>query len=146
MLILRILLKVALLPVVLILLLLKVIVKVGMQISSVVLGGLILFVAGCLIYTITKQAWSQTFLLVLIEDPEPFHVIRRTNQGEALVNVNIFDSKEMYRKWLRSHNIHSSNSPEEVDHDLYLLLGLHREEAERILSEGGEIRAYRKVL
>lgn len=23
--------------------------------------------AGCLIYTITKQAWSQTFLLVLIE-------------------------------------------------------------------------------
>ncbi len=67
MLILRILLKAALLPVVLILLLLKVIVKVGMQISSVVLGGLILFVAGCLIYTITKQAWSQTFLLALIE-------------------------------------------------------------------------------
>ena len=67
MLILRILLKVALLPVVLILLLLKVIVKVGMQILSVVLGGLILFVAGCLIYTITRQAWSQTFLLVLIE-------------------------------------------------------------------------------
>ena len=60
-------LKVALLPVVLILLLLKVIVKVGMQISSVVLGCLILFVAGCLIYTITRQAWSQTFLLVLIE-------------------------------------------------------------------------------
>ena len=65
--ILRILLKTALLPVVLILLLLKVIVKVGMQILSVVLGGLILFVAGCLIYTITRQAWSQTFLLVLIE-------------------------------------------------------------------------------
>ena len=65
--ILRILLKTALLPVVLILLLLKVIVKVGMQISSVVLGGLILFVAGCLIYTITRQAWSQTFLLILIE-------------------------------------------------------------------------------
>ena len=65
--ILRILFKTALLPVVLILLLLKVIVKVGMQISSVVLGGLILFVAGCLIYAITRQAWSQTFLLVLIE-------------------------------------------------------------------------------
>ena len=65
--ILRILLKTALLPVVLILLLVKVIVKVGMQISSIILGGLILFVAGCLIYTITKQAWSQTFLLALIE-------------------------------------------------------------------------------
>lgn len=65
--ILRILLKTALLPVVLILLFVKVIVKVGMQLSSIILGGLILFVAGCLIYTITKQAWSQTFLLALIE-------------------------------------------------------------------------------
>ena len=65
--ILRILLKAALLPVVLILLIVKVIVKVGMHLSSIVLGGLILFVAGCLIYTITKQAWSQTFLLVLVE-------------------------------------------------------------------------------
>ena len=65
--ILRILLKTALLPVVLILLFVKVIVKVGMHLSSIVLGGLILFVAGCLIYTITKQAWSQTFLLALIE-------------------------------------------------------------------------------
>ena len=65
--ILRILLKTALLPVVLILLFVKVIVKVGMQLSSIILGGLILFAAGCLIYTITKQAWSQTFLLALIE-------------------------------------------------------------------------------
>jgi len=65
--ILRIILKTALLPVVLILLIVKVIVKVGMQLSSIILGGLILFVAGCLIYTITKQAWSQTFLLALIE-------------------------------------------------------------------------------
>ena len=65
--ILRILLKAALLPVVLILLPVKVVVKVGMQLSSIILGGLILFVAGCLIYTITKQAWSQTFLLALIE-------------------------------------------------------------------------------
>ena len=65
--ILRSLLKTALLPVVLILLFVKAIVKVGMQLSSIILGGLILFVGGCLIYTITKQAWSQTFLLALIE-------------------------------------------------------------------------------
>ena len=65
--ILKILLKTALLPVILLLLIVKVIVKIGMQISSVILGGMILFVAGCIIYTITKQAWSQMFLLVLIE-------------------------------------------------------------------------------
>jgi len=63
--ILRILLKTALFPVVLILLLVKVVVKVGMQISSIILGGLILFVAGCLIYTITKQAWSQTCFVIV---------------------------------------------------------------------------------
>ena len=65
--ILKIILKAALLPVVLILLIVKVIIKIGMQISSIILGGLILFVTGCLIYTITKQAWSQALLLVLIE-------------------------------------------------------------------------------
>ena len=67
MLILRILLETALLPVIVLLLILKAIVKIGMQISSVILGGLILFVAGCIIYTITKQTWSQSFLLLLIE-------------------------------------------------------------------------------
>ena len=67
MLILRILLKTALLPIIVLLLIVKVIVKIGMHISSIILGGMILFVAGCIIYTIMKQTWSQTFLLVLIE-------------------------------------------------------------------------------
>ena len=65
--ILKSLLKVALLPVIIILLILKVLVKIGMELSSVLLGGLTLFVLGCIIYTVTKQAWSQTFLLLLIE-------------------------------------------------------------------------------
>ena len=63
----RIFLKIAVAPVVLILLVLKVIVKIGMSISSVVLGALILFAAGCSIYTIVKQVWSQMFILLLIE-------------------------------------------------------------------------------
>ena len=67
MLVFRCLLKTALLPVMLILLVLKVLVKIGLEISSVILGILILFVAGCIIYTIMKQVWIQTFLLVLIE-------------------------------------------------------------------------------
>ncbi len=63
----RILLKIVVAPVVLILLLLKVIMKIGASVSSIVLGALILFAAGCIIYTIVKQVWSQTFILVLIE-------------------------------------------------------------------------------
>ena len=35
--------------------------------SSVFLGALMLFAVGCIIYTITNQAWRQTFLLFLIE-------------------------------------------------------------------------------
>ena len=63
----RVLLKIALSPVILILLILKVIVKIGMSISSIVLGGMILFTIGCIIYTIIHQTWSQTFVLFLIE-------------------------------------------------------------------------------
>ena len=63
----RILLKIAVAPVVLILLVLKVIMKIGMSISSIILGVMILFAAGCIIYTIVKQVWNQTFILVLIE-------------------------------------------------------------------------------
>ena len=63
----RILLKIALSPVILILLILKVIVKIGIGISSIVLGGMILFTIGCIIYTIVHQTWSQTFVLFLVE-------------------------------------------------------------------------------
>ena len=65
--ILRILLKAVLLPVILLLFIVKIIVKIGMELSSIFLGALMLFAAGCIIYTVTKQAWSQTFLLFLIE-------------------------------------------------------------------------------
>ena len=67
MLVFRWLVKTALLPVMLLLLILKVLVKISIEISSVIFGVLILFVAGCIIYTIMKQVWIQTFLLVLIE-------------------------------------------------------------------------------
>ena len=63
----KILLKVTLLPVILILLILKVVVKIGMEISSVLLGSLILFVTGCLIYTIMKQNWNQMIILILTD-------------------------------------------------------------------------------
>ena len=63
----RILLKIALSPVILILLILKVIVEIGTSISSIVLGGMILFAIGCIIYTIIHHTWSQTFVLFLIE-------------------------------------------------------------------------------
>lgn len=75
-----------------------------------------------------KEVGTAPFLLVLVKDSNPIYAVRRTNQGEQVVNVNVFDSKEMYRNWLGGHNVHSSNTVEEVEHDLWLLLGLHYDE------------------
>lgn len=52
---LKLVLKVLLLPIMLILLLLRVVVKIGMELSSIVLGGLMLIVLGCIIYTIVQH-------------------------------------------------------------------------------------------
>ena len=49
---LKLLLKVLLLPVMLVLFVLRVLVKIGIELSSVILDGLILIVFGCIIYVI----------------------------------------------------------------------------------------------
>lgn len=54
MLILKLLMKVLLLPIMLVLF---VLVKIGVELSSFVLGGLMLVVFGCIIYAITRQMW-----------------------------------------------------------------------------------------
>ena len=42
-------------------------IDIAAKISCLVLGPFTLFVLGCAVYTIVKHAWSQTFLLALIE-------------------------------------------------------------------------------
>ena len=64
---LKLVLKVFLLPIMLILLLLRVVVKIGMELSSIVLGGLMLIVFGCIIYTIIQHAWSSVGILITME-------------------------------------------------------------------------------
>ena len=64
---LKLLMKVLLLPVMLVLFVLRVLVKIGIELSSVVLGGLMLIVFGCIIYAVTKQMWPSTFILIAME-------------------------------------------------------------------------------
>ena len=64
---LKLLLKVLLLPVMLVLFVLRVLVKIGIELSSIILGGLILIVFGCIIYAIVKQMWSSAFILIAME-------------------------------------------------------------------------------
>ena len=42
-------------------------INLAAKLSCLILGPITLFILGCAIYTIVKHAWSQTFLLALIE-------------------------------------------------------------------------------
>ena len=64
---LMLLMKVLLLPVMLVLFVLRVLVKIGIELSSIVIGGLMLIVFGCIIYAIVQQMWSSAFILIAME-------------------------------------------------------------------------------
>ena len=64
---LTLLMKVLLLPVMLVLFLLRVLVKIGIELSSVIVGGLILIVFGCIIYAIVQQMWPSMWILIVME-------------------------------------------------------------------------------
>ena len=64
---LKLLLKILLLPVMLVLFVLRVLVKIGIELSSIIVGGLILIVFGCIIYAIAQQMWSSAFILIAME-------------------------------------------------------------------------------
>jgi len=59
--------KILLLPVILVYGILKLLVKIGMELSSLVLGALMLVVFGCIIFSIIQHTWSSTLILVMIE-------------------------------------------------------------------------------
>ena len=59
--------KILLLPVVLLLAILRLLVKIGMEVSSLILGALMLIVFGCIIYAIIQQMWSSAFILIAME-------------------------------------------------------------------------------
>ena len=67
------------------------------------------------------------FTLVVVEDNSPQYEERSTSKGKEIVNVNIFDLKEQYRKISGPPNdlIHATNNIIESNHDLTLLLGVN---------------------
>ena len=64
---LKLLMKVLLLPVMLVLFVLRVLVKIGIELSSIVIGGLMLIVFGCIIYAIIQQMWPSMWILIAME-------------------------------------------------------------------------------
>ena len=71
-----------------------------------------------------KHCGVEPFLLFLVRDNHPCYGLRETSRGFEKVNTNIFDAKTRYREMTGGgHKVHTTNSPQECAHDLYLLLG-----------------------
>lgn len=64
---LKLLMKVLLLPVMLVLFVLRVLVKIGIELSSIIVGVLILIVFDCIIYAIVQQMWPFIWILIAME-------------------------------------------------------------------------------
>ena len=59
--------KILLLPVILILGILRFLVHIGINLSSIVLGGLMLIVFGCIVFTIIQHTWNSMAILIAME-------------------------------------------------------------------------------
>jgi hypothetical protein len=85
-----------------------------------------------------KLCGNGPFTLVVVLDENPLYRTRMTSKGPKVVNVNLFDSKEMYRHWTGGgHMIHGTNSDAEVRHDLVLLTGLSKDDYLKKAEEAG---------
>ncbi|MDQ0255367.1 hypothetical protein J2S74_002749 [Evansella vedderi] len=70
-----------------------------------------------------KHCGSGPFHLVIVKDVNPKYEERKTSRGMAVVNSNVFDAKQLYRDWTGGgHRIHGTNSQEEAEHNIALLL------------------------
>lgn len=73
-----------------------------------------------------KECGKGEFVLIVVKDSQPLYRPRKTTKGVKMVNINIFDSKEMYRYWTGGGvKVHATNSEAELNHDLTLLTGMN---------------------
>lgn len=64
------------------------------------------------------------FRIVIVEDQNPIYAERLTSGGTRLVNINIFDAKQKYRKWTGGgHKIHGTDNPKEAAEQILMIAG-----------------------
>tara|TARA_R110000868_G_scaffold82956_10_gene234159 strand:+ start:56641 stop:57801 length:1161 start_codon:yes stop_codon:yes gene_type:complete len=93
-----------------------------------------------------KHCGTGTFLCVIVRDNNPKYELRQTSKGVKPVNINMFDAKQLYRKWTGGgHKIHGSDNVIEARSNMYLLLGVKYDLIVG-LEETGKSRTYDKNL
>ena len=76
-----------------------------------------------------KECGIGPFVLLILLDENPKYEERTTSHGVEFINCKMFDLKSKYREWTwGGHKIHATNTPEETNHDLTLLLGINYED------------------
>ena len=76
-----------------------------------------------------KHCGRGDFCLIIVRDPAPVYDVCDTTAGKKHVNTNMFNSKQIFRHLTGGgHRIHGTNTPEETDHDLMLLLEMNTAE------------------
>lgn len=71
-----------------------------------------------------KECGTGRFLLITLWDNAPVYELAETSRGHEIVNTRMFNLKSKYRSWTGGGSrIHATNSPEETNHDITLLLG-----------------------
>ncbi len=72
-----------------------------------------------------KHCGTGTFLCIIVRDNKPIYDLRETSKGIKVVNVNMFDAKQLYRDWTGGgHKIHGSDNVTEARNNIYLLFGI----------------------
>ena len=69
-----------------------------------------------------KHCGTGTFCCIIVKDRLPVYEVRETSKGARVVNVKLFDSKQLYRDWTGGgHKIHATDDVEETKTQLALL-------------------------
>ena len=93
-----------------------------------------------------KECGNKKFLLVVVEDKTPLYKERITSKGVKIVNVNMYDSKEMYRNWTGGgHKIHGTNTIEEFKHDIVMLTGISQTDYLKYIKNGIFTKKFSKM-
>jgi len=71
-----------------------------------------------------RHCGNGVFTCILVKDNNPIYEQRKTSRGYRVVNVNLFDSKQLYRKWTGGgHKIHATDDISETKIQLAILFG-----------------------
>ena len=76
---------------------LRLLVKIGMEISSFVLGALMLIVLACIVFTVVQHTWNSMMILIAMEV-----VLVLITAGTGLVEVLLETASERMGMFMRS--------------------------------------------